>query len=211
MKLLISLLLMALLPAAAADIHGTWDLTTKHPSGDTIKAKLVFKEEGGTLAGTFVIGDGKLPVQKLDRKGDIITFQFPFEDVIVTMKLARDGDKLKGEWTVESGESGAVTAERVVPSPVAGKWKLTATTPDGNEMKVDLEVKDDGGKLSGTLTLSDGTPLPISGAKYESGVLGFKLDTDQGPYLVKLTLDGVKGKGSYQAPDGGSGTVVATR
>jgi hypothetical protein len=211
MKPILASLLFALLPLAAADLAGTWNVSTRNGNGDPMKSQLILKEESGALTGYLLTGDRKLPLPKLDRKGDQITFQIPYEEIMVSVRLKLDGGALKGEWTVDSGETAPVTAERAAASPVAGKWKLAATTPDGNEMKVDLDLKDDGGKLSGTLTIPDGTTLPISEAKLEGGALSFKLNTDQGAFILKLNLDGAKGKGTYQTPDGATGPVVASR
>ena len=78
-------------------------------------------------------------------------------------------------------------------------------------MKVTLEVKDEGGKLSGTLTTQDGNSLPIAEGKLESNVLSFKVPTDNEAFTLKLTFEGESGKGTYLTPDGASGPLTAIR
>ena len=211
MKALLVCLALAILPASAADFPGTWNVTSQNENGEPMKSQLILKDEGGTLSAVLLSGENKIPVSKFLRQGDQISFQIPYRDITVSIKLTLQGDRLKGNWTVESGETGSVNGERAATSPVSGKWTLTATMQDGNQMKVTLEVKDEGGKLSGTLTTQDGNSLPIAEGKLESNVLAFKVPTDNGAFTLKLTFEGESGKGTYQTPDGASGPLTANR
>jgi hypothetical protein len=211
MKTLFAGLLFALLPVGAADFPGTWNVSTQNENGEPLKFQMILKEEAGALTGAMQAGERRIPMSKLQRQGDQITFQIPYNDITVTIKLTLQADKLKGSWSVESGETGPVNAERAASSPVAGKWNLTATMQDGNQMKVTLEIKDEGGRLSGSLTTQDGNSLPISEAKLEGKVLSFKLSTDNGAFALKLTFEGETGKGTYLTPDGASGPLTANR
>lgn len=212
MKTVLASLLFAILPVAAADFPGTWNVSTQNENGEPIKTVLLLKEEGGVLSAVMQGGERKIPVSKLQRQGDQISFQIPYNDITVTIKLTLQGDTLKGNWSVESGETGPVTAQRAAAaaSP-AGKWQVTATMSDGNPMKVGLEIQEDAGKISGTLTTPDGNALPIAEAKLEGAVLSFKLPTENGAFTLKLTIDGNSAKGSYQTPDGTTGPLTATR
>lgn len=211
MKNLLACLVLAILPASAADFPGTWNVSSQNENGEPMKSRLILKDEGGTLNAVLLSGERKVPVSKLQRQGDQISFQIPYNDITVTIKLTLQGDKLKGNWSVDSGETGPVNAERAASSPVAGKWTVTATMQDGNQMKVTLELKDEGGKLSGTLTTQDGNSLPIAEAKLEGNALSFKLPTDNGAFTLKLNFDGESGKGTYLTPDGTSGPLTANR
>lgn len=214
MKTVLASLLFAILPVAAADFPGTWNVSSQNENGEPIKSQLVLKEEGGTLSAVMLAGERKVPVSKLQRQGDQISFQIPYNDITVTIKLTLQGDTLKGNWSVESGETGPVTAQRAAAAASAspaGKWQVTATTSDGNPMKVGLEIKEDAGKISGTLTTPDGNALPIAEAKLEGAVFSFKLPTENGAFTLKLTIDGNSAKGTYQTPDGATGPLTATR
>lgn len=93
---------------------------------------------------------------------------------------------------------------------VAGKWKMTANAPDGNTYNVDLVVKDDGGKLAGSLESERGS-MPLQEVTLNNDELTFKLVMDTGPIPFKLKVDGDTMKGSLTLPDGGTGSVTANR
>ena len=134
MKTVLASLLFAILPVAAADFPGTWNVSTQNENGEPIKTVLILKEEGGVLSAVMQGGERKIPVSKLQRQGDQISFQIPYNDITVTIKLTLQGDTLKGNWSVESGETGPVTAQRAAAASPAGKWQVTATMSDGNPM-----------------------------------------------------------------------------
>jgi len=197
--------------APPAGITGTWDVSSRDQNGEPTKAVLAVKEEGGALTGSLQLGQRKIPLQKVEQSGDKVTLQMPYEDVTLTIKLTLAGDSLKGEWSSSTGETGPVTAVRQAANSLLGKWKVAAARPDGSELKVELEIKDEGGKLTGSLTMPDGVALPLSEVKLEGNNFTAKLPTDQGNYVVKLTLEGLEGKGTYQSPDGSTGALKASR
>lgn len=93
---------------------------------------------------------------------------------------------------------------------VAGKWKMTASAPDGNTYKVELVVKEDGGKLAATLESERGT-MPLEEVALNGGELTFKLEFGSGPIPFKLKVDGDTMKGTLTLPNGGTGSVTAAR
>lgn len=93
---------------------------------------------------------------------------------------------------------------------VTGKWKVTASAPDGNTYNVDLVVKEDGGKLTGALESERGT-MPLQDVAFANDELTFKLEIGSGPIPFKLKVDGDTLKGTLTAPDGATGAVTGKR
>ncbi len=93
---------------------------------------------------------------------------------------------------------------------ISGKWSLTTKDGDGNEIKADLIVVSDGGKLSGTIGTSEGT-TPLKDVEFKDNVFSCKLMYGDTPVTLKLTLDGDTLKGNWFTDDGHSGAVEAAR
>lgn len=208
---MVTFFLGLLLLAPPAGVTGTWDVSSRDQNGDPTKAVLIVKAEGGALTGSLQLGERKIPLQKVEQNGDKVSLQMPYEDVTLTVKLTLTGDTMKGEWSTSSGETGPVNATRQAGNPLLGKWKVAASRSDGSEMKAELELKDDAGKIAAMLTLPDGMSLPLSETKLDSGNFTGKLVTDQGNYVIHLALQATEGKGTYQSPDGSNGSLKATR
>jgi hypothetical protein len=75
------------------------------------------------------------------------------------------------------------------PNPFLGSWNLTGTGPDASYVYW-LEVKEDGGKLSGMFLNRTGNPNPLSVVRVENGELifqGGRAEQPTGPeYRAKL-------------------------
>lgn len=95
-------------------------------------------------------------------------------------------------------------------SDVAGRWKLAANAPDGNTYNVTLVLKDEGGKLAGTLDSERGQ-MPLANVAYANGELRFDLMLDMGAIPFRLKIDGDKVTGTLTAPDGSTGSVTGQR
>ena len=94
---------------------------------------------------------------------------------------------------------------------VTGKWKVDAQSSTGTQYKLDLLLKEEGGKLRGTLTTDQGEVVELQETKLEGDDLTFKLYVDPGAYSIKLKVSGNSMKGGYTGPSGETGTVAATR
>lgn len=83
---------------------------------------------------------------------------------------------------------------------VAGSWKLTMDTPFGVQTPL-LEIKQDGGSDSGTLT-GDAGSTPLEGLKIDGASVSFsaKVSTPMGKFPVSFsaTVDGDNMKGVYE-------------
>jgi hypothetical protein len=92
---------------------------------------------------------------------------------------------------------------------VVGTWDVVSTDDSGQPMNWTLTVKDDGGKLSGTLS-GDAGELPIVEAKLEGNTFTFKIVVNEATYTTEGTIDGKKFDGKYKGSEG-AGTVKGTK
>jgi len=82
----------------------------------------------------------------------------------------------------------------VAESPVAGKWSCTNEPTTGSTGKWTLTIRDDGSKLTGTLTDGE-AEIALSEIRFDAGALTFRFYVNAKPY----TFDG---KASAQNLDG---------
>jgi len=208
------IVLITLMAAAAlaADIAGKWDVTAQSPAGRSMKLELVLKQDGDKIAGTLGNERGTVDLTDVKLEGNDLNFKITVEGVY-TVKLALSGDSMKGTSTGSDGVAWQITAARPAAAPasaLAGKWKLNGKRAGGGEDNVELELMDDGGKLTGAI-LAEGTKLPIQDVKLEGKELSFRLPTPQGDYTLKLTVGENSMKGTYWSGDNKPGEVTATR
>jgi len=93
---------------------------------------------------------------------------------------------------------------------VAGKWNAIAKDPDGNEIKAALSLKQESGKLTGTMILPEAT-VQLEDVQFKENVLTCKLQYNGMPVSVKMTLDADKLKGNYTTDNGETGPIEAER
>jgi hypothetical protein len=89
-----------------------------------------------------------------------------------------------------------------------GKWNMISET-DGDPVNWTLVLKDDGGKLTGTLTSPDGEAL-AKDFSYDGGVIKFKAPYNDQDYDIELKLVGDKLDGTWSG-DGNSGKTSGTK
>ena len=199
--------------APAADIAGKWDVTAQSPAGRSMKLELVLKQDGDKIAGTLGSDRGTVDLTDAKLEGSDLSFKITVEGVY-TVKLALSGDSMKGTSTGSDGVVWQITAARPAAAApagsITGKWKLNGKRAGGGEDNVELELTDDGGKLSGAI-LAEGTKLPLQDVKLEGKELSFRLPTPQGEYRLKLTIGENSMKGTYSSGDDKPGEVTATR
>lgn len=100
---------------------------------------------------------------------------------ILTLTLAFAPVSAHTEWQKSEDRKKAPDSVNV-----AGNWTLSAETPHGT-MSFGLALKQDGGKLTGTLTTADGES-PIEGTATKDTV-NFKTTQQMGPMSI-LTISG---------------------
>ena len=78
-------------------------------------------------------------------------------------------------------------AEAKAPASIAGKWKMNLDV-GGNAMELPVEFKQDGTKVTGTVTGPDGSSVPLEG-QLADGKLSFSLTTPDGqPITFNATV-----------------------
>jgi hypothetical protein len=95
-------------------------------------------------------------------------------------------------------------------SAVAGSWTVTATEASGNVSTWTLAVKEEGGRLSGTLSNRDGAQLALIDPTENGSAFSFKVRINETVYAVETKIDGNKMTGKFTGA-GDSGTVTAVR
>ncbi|MGO4883642.1 MAG: hypothetical protein ACLP59_22900 [Bryobacteraceae bacterium] len=95
-------------------------------------------------------------------------------------------------------------------NPVVGTWDVVSTDDAGQTANWTLIVKDDGGKLTGTLS-GDPGEFPIVDAKLDGTSFSFKVVVNETTYTTSGTIiDGTKFDGKYTGPEA-TGTVKGTK
>ena len=192
---------------------GTWNVTATTASGREYKAQMVLKDEGGKLVGEISGEQGPIALQELKVDGDELSYRIPASGGVV-VKLTVAGAAMNGTFTAADGAAGKVTASRSAAAAkaagVAGHWNCEATSSSGRLYKLQLDLAEEGGKLSGTITRADGS-APIDDVKLDGNNLSFKIAADGTVYTVKLTVEGQTLKGSYANAAGEGGSVTGGR
>ncbi len=98
-----------------------------------------------------------------------------------------------------------LTAQAKPADPVSGKWEGVARSDQMGEISVAFELKNDGGKLSGTIESAQGS-FPITGGTYADGKIGLKFDAGGNEGVIDATLAGDKISGKWEL-SGQGGTL----
>jgi pimeloyl-ACP methyl ester carboxylesterase len=101
-------------------------------------------------------------------------------------------------------------AASLVAADITGKWDFVATVGVGQEMKMEMSLARDDGKLTGTMS-ARGNTVTLTDVAQNGNDLTFKLPIGGMPYDIKMTLAGEAMKGTFSAPTGMTGEVRATR
>ena len=99
------------------DIIGTWLGKTEVPDQGPDELTLVFVkgEEGfsGTLVDTLGLIAKDTAVKDIKIQDNDLTFHFPLVDGMeISVKMAVDGNMMKGAWTTPEGDMGTLVFER---------------------------------------------------------------------------------------------------
>jgi hypothetical protein len=91
--------LLCTLPLLAADVTGTWTGTGKLPDRE-VTAHFILKQQGSTITGSVGGSESdQQPIASGKIEGDQVTMEVPAGNgsYKVSLKLAADGNTLKGE------------------------------------------------------------------------------------------------------------------
>lgn len=90
-----------------------------------------------------------------------------------------------------------------------GIWDCVSETPDGDQLKWTLTVKEDDGKLTGVAGGETGD-MSVEDLKVDGNDVSFKVKVEENTYEVKFTIDGSKCEGKWSGADA-SGTLKGAK
>ncbi len=96
--------------------------------------------------------------------------------------------------------SGVRAEDKKATGSVTGTWKSVFKTPDGKTFETTYKLKQEGEKLTGTVTGRDGKETKIEDGKVKDGKVSFQVtrERDGNQFTIKyegeLSGDAVKGK-----------------
>ncbi len=88
--------------------------------------------------------------------------------------------------------------------PIVGTWEVTSDSPDGEQMRWTLVVKEEGGKLAGNISGGMGQ-FALVDPQLVGNTFTFKITVDAQTYAVETKVTGSKLQGSWK---GGSAQGV---
>lgn len=98
---------------------------------------------------------------------------------------------------------------RAADNPVVGTWDCVSTDDAGQTSNWTLVVKEDAGKLSGSLS-GDPGEFALVDAKLAGHAFTFKVVVNEASYEVETTIDGNKLEGKYKGPEA-AGNLKGTK
>ena len=105
-----SLLLLAALSLAAADVAGKWTGTVEIPAG-TFQVLLTLEQKGEEVSGTISAQGDPYPVQKGKISGNKLIFEVP-ADQMYAVECTLEKDTLMGDIKPSGGGSGKMRVTR---------------------------------------------------------------------------------------------------
>lgn len=90
-------------------------------------------------------------------------------------------------------------------SAAVGTWQLVSDSPGGEQYTWTLVIKDENGKLSGTLSGGPGQ-YPVLEPKLEGEVFTCKVTIDEQTYAIQARIADNKFDGTWKGP-GSQGTI----
>lgn len=216
MRMIRILTTLCLIAAAslAADVAGRWKVAANAPDGNTYHVTLVIKDEGGKLTGMLDSERGQMPLANVSYANGELRFDLMLDMGAIPSRLKVDGDKLSGTLTAPDGSTGSVTGQRetaAAAGTVGGKWEISATDPDGTTRRATLNLKQEGERLTGDITMDSGDTLPISGGKVNGSAFEFKIFVGDGDVAVSGKVAGDVVSGEYKIPTGEAGKFSGKR
>lgn len=96
------------------------------------------------------------------------------------------------------------------PPVITGAWKLVSTLGgQTNTYRIDLKQED--GKYSGTLTTAEGDAVPLTKISFVGNTMKFTVAAPEGDYDTESKVEGRTMKGTFSAPNGEKGKFEATK
>src|ERR1044071_3200319 len=209
--------------AGDANLAGTWKASFTTANGQTIESTLKLKQEGDKVSGVVIGRNGnERPVDEVSFKDDQLSLKLVRErngekvttkvsaklmDDILKGKIESDygGENRTMDWEAKRVKEAGETASSS-PAGVTGNWKYDITLESGDVLNLLLNLKQDGDKVAGKVSLGD-FEAPITEGKVTGNAISFKIpvDRDGAKFTSKYngTLAGDRIKGKIQSDYGG--------
>ncbi len=111
MRLLFSFIAL-LLTCSAAEISGKWNIVVPGHDGSEMKYELVLRSEGSSYTGFISSQEGDATLNDIKVNDTEVTFKIETDNATYEVKANVDGEKMKGEFTVNGNRGGTFTATR---------------------------------------------------------------------------------------------------
>lgn len=194
-------------PARAAEVTGKWSWTVRVQDQE-IQRQAEFKQAGEKLSGTLT--GASQPVSEIQEgmvKGDQISFVLLRErdgqQIRIRYEGKLAGDTIKGKITIPIGGENRTfdwDAKRVKAAAIAGNWTSAVKGPDGEEVMLRFEFRQEGDKLAGLVIRGEDKKYELREGKFAAGEVSFLVVADrdgqelQVRFKGKLEGDTIKGK-----------------
>jgi hypothetical protein len=194
------MLVLGAATAFAADLTGTWTGNMVTANGDTILLIFTLKQDGAKLTGT-VSGSqiGSLDIVDGNVDGDKLSFSVNYNgmpiktigvisrDQIKLVPKGDQGEQVGGEVTLTRDmkpdsagaqpacPDGGCTPKSQSAADLTGSWTSSIVTPNGDRIQITFTFKQDGAKLTGTVTGPQGDPVEISEGRVDGDKVYFNV------------------------------------
>jgi len=172
--------------AEDSSLAGSWKWNRVSASGN-VRCQLTLTEKDGKLTGKYSDAEEvKAKVGDVIVKDDEVEIDLEFDidgkKSVVSLQGKWDGDRITGKIQ-DGGDAQDWKAVRFLSlDDVAGKWRMSFTTPDGTERNPEFELKSKDGKPDLEFSLGEGDDVPdegkISKIKFKDGLLVFHMALD---------------------------------
>lgn len=93
--------------------------------------------------------------------------------------------------------------------PVVGNWHCVSDSPDGGQYSWAVVVKEEGGRLMGTISGAPGE-FQMEDVRFEGGVLTFKVRIEGDLYKIEARIQGDTLDGTWKGPSS-QGVIKGSR
>lgn len=93
--------------------------------------------------------------------------------------------------------------------PAVGTWQCVSDSPDGSQYSWAVVVKEEGGKLTGTISGAPGE-FVMEDIRFEAGVLTFKVRIEGDVYTIEARIQGDSLEGTWKGPSS-QGVIKGSR
>ena len=184
--------------APAENLTGKWVAEMQTPNGEKMQIAFTFQQDGEKLSGTVGGPMGEMPIIDGTVKDKEFSFAVKFEQEGNEMKMQHkgtiDGDSITitlvpPEGAPADGPKMEMKAKRAgEKTELSGQWTAEWERQNGEKVKTVFALKQDGEKLSGTVTSPRG----------EREISDGKVSGKEFSFVVKIDMNGEERKIDYK-------------